>query len=78
MFNLGAMELLAVLVVALVVLGPERLPHVARQVGKAARELRRWSAGVDAEVRSAFDTEAADALPPAEDARGAAPSPTRG
>ena len=41
MFGLGIWELALIAVVALVVLGPRRLPEVARQVGKALNEFRR-------------------------------------
>lgn len=43
-----------VLVVALIVLGPARLPEAARTVGKAVNELRRATTGLQAEVRDAF------------------------
>jgi sec-independent protein translocase protein TatA len=36
----GPLELLLILVVALVVLGPQRLPEAARSVGKGMRELK--------------------------------------
>ncbi|NIR34626.1 MAG: twin-arginine translocase TatA/TatE family subunit, partial [Actinobacteria bacterium] len=45
MGNLGGMELLVILLVALIVLGPTKLPEAARQVGKAVNELRRLSSG---------------------------------
>jgi Tat protein translocase TatB subunit len=41
MFGLGIWELAVILVVALLVLGPEKLPKVARQLGRVTRELRR-------------------------------------
>lgn len=44
-----------VLVLALVFLGPARLPDAARSLGKAVQEFRRMSAGLQAEVRDAFD-----------------------
>ncbi len=51
--DLGAPELLIVLVVALLVLGPTRLPKVARSLGEAAREFRRGhdNSVVEAEAR---------------------------
>lgn len=57
MFNLGPMELLVILVVALVVLGPQRLPDAMRQVGKAVGEARRWSTSLTSTVQSAMDGE---------------------
>jgi Tat protein translocase TatB subunit len=52
--NVGTPELLVILLVALIVLGPEKLPEVARQVGKVVGELRRMSAGFQAEMRDAI------------------------
>ena len=40
MFNVGPLELIAVLIIALIVLGPQRLPDVARSVGRGMREFR--------------------------------------
>jgi sec-independent protein translocase protein TatA len=40
MGNIGAGEILVVLVIALIVLGPQRLPEVARSVGRGMREFR--------------------------------------
>ena len=48
--NLGAPEILVILVVALIVFGPQRLPEVGRQVGAAMRELRRMQDSVRAEI----------------------------
>jgi len=53
--NLGPMEILVVLVVALVVLGPKRLPEAGRQVGRALSEVRKWSSTVQNEVKSVMD-----------------------
>lgn len=54
MFNLGPMEVLVIVVLALVVLGPQRLPDAMRQVGKGIGDLRRWSSQLTNEVQSAF------------------------
>lgn len=56
--SIGPMELVIVLVVALVVLGPTRLPDAARQVGRGIAEMKRWSSSVQTEVKQALDTEA--------------------
>ncbi len=55
MLNVGGGELLVILLVALVVLGPAKLPEVARQVGTMARELRRISTSFQDELKSALD-----------------------
>ena len=39
--QLGPLEILVVIVVALLVFGPNRLPEVARQVGRGIREVKR-------------------------------------
>ena len=43
MFGIGPEELMVILVLALLVLGPERLPKVARDLGKVVGDLRRTS-----------------------------------
>jgi len=47
MFGIGWTELLVILVVALLVLGPTKLPEVARGLGKGLREFRRAMNAVD-------------------------------
>ena len=59
MFNIGPMELIVVLLVALIVVGPKRLPEVGRSIGKSLRELRRASD----EVRYSFETSLEDEPP---------------
>jgi Tat protein translocase TatB subunit len=55
MFNVGGGELLVIFLVALIVLGPAKLPEVARQVGGVMREIRRISSGFQDEMRAAMD-----------------------
>jgi sec-independent protein translocase protein TatA len=43
--NVGPLELIVVLIVALIVLGPKRLPEVGRSVGKGMREFRESLSG---------------------------------
>jgi sec-independent protein translocase protein TatA len=38
--QVGATEIIVVLAIALIVLGPKRLPEVARSIGKGVRELK--------------------------------------
>ncbi|HVB06516.1 MAG TPA: twin-arginine translocase TatA/TatE family subunit [Acidimicrobiales bacterium] len=54
MLNLDPAKLLVILVVALVILGPERLPQVARQIGTAWRTLTNLREQVTEEVRRAL------------------------
>jgi sec-independent protein translocase protein TatA len=43
--NVGPMELVIVLVIALIVLGPKRLPEVGRSVGRGMREFKESISG---------------------------------
>jgi Tat protein translocase TatB subunit len=43
MFGIGFPELIMILAVALIILGPQRLPEVARMLGRAYAQLRRAS-----------------------------------
>jgi sec-independent protein translocase protein TatA len=38
--NIGPMEVLVVLIIALVIFGPKRIPELGRSVGKGIREFR--------------------------------------
>lgn len=53
--NLGVAEIVAILVVALVVLGPKRLPEVGRKIGGFVRQMRTHSESVKAELRDVID-----------------------
>jgi sec-independent protein translocase protein TatB len=53
-FNVGTPELLVILLVALIVLGPAKLPDAARQVGRFVGELRKVSTGFQSELRDAM------------------------
>ena len=55
MGNLGAGEILVILLVGLLVLGPQRLPAVGRQVGRVITEIRRVTRGFQEEFRAALD-----------------------
>lgn len=55
MFNVTGGELAIILVVALIVLGPEKLPGAVRKFGQIYGELRRMSNGFQSELREAFD-----------------------
>ena len=67
MFNVGAGELLVILLIALIVLGPEKLPDAARKMGNVMGELRRMSSGFQNEMRSAMDEVTRAPLEPVKD-----------
>jgi len=50
MFDIGFTELMVIGVVALIVVGPERLPRVARTVGALLGRLQRYVADVKADI----------------------------
>src|SRR5580693_2418304 len=53
MFNIGPQEMVVIFVVALIVLGPDKLPGLARTIGKGLAEFRRASA----ELRGSLERE---------------------
>ena len=55
LFGVGAMEAGLVLVIALVLVGPQRFPEIARQGGKWYRVARRFTAEVTKDLRLAVD-----------------------
>jgi sec-independent protein translocase protein TatB len=57
MFNVGGPEVLVILLVALIALGPAQLPEAARKVGKVMGEVRKVSSNFQRELTTAFETE---------------------
>ncbi len=55
MFNIGGGELLVIVLIALIVLGPQRLPDAMRTFGRVVGEVRRISSGFQQELRDAFE-----------------------
>jgi sec-independent protein translocase protein TatB len=56
-FGVNPSEFIVLLVVAAVVLGPERLPEYAQQLARLVRELRRMAQGASAQVRNEMGPE---------------------
>ncbi len=55
MFNLSGSEMVFLLLLALIVLGPEKLPEAVRRFGKAYAEFKKMSTGFQSELKSALD-----------------------
>ena len=55
--SIGPVEIVVVAAIALIVFGPERLPEIARNIGKAIRELRRMASDVREEFEYTFEDE---------------------
>ncbi len=49
MFGLGIQELLVILVIALVIFGPSKLPQIGSGLGKAIRDFKKGVSGDEAE-----------------------------
>ena len=72
MFNVGGPEFLVIAVVALIVLGPDRLPGALRQAGQFMTEIRNISNGFKVDLKAAIADVEADA-----DGTPTRPSPQR-
>jgi sec-independent protein translocase protein TatB len=57
MFDIGFWEILIILLVALLVVGPDRLPGLAREVGLWVRKLRSFATSVRSDIEQEFQTE---------------------
>ena len=66
MGNLGMPELMLILVLALLLFGPKRLPEVGKQVGKALGEFRRASNDLKRTIEDEMDKATRETPPPAE------------
>lgn len=75
MFNVGGMELLVIGVLALIVLGPDKLPKAIRQIGQVVGELRRISSGFQTDLRGALEEAEREADAAQRAANRAAPDP---
>ena len=60
MFGIGLPELAVIIVVAVVVFGPDRLPEFARQAGRLVRQLRQFTQSARDDIRSELGPEFAN------------------
>lgn len=57
MFNLGFWEMIVLAVIALVVVGPEKLPSMARNIGHFLNDLKRTTNTITSKINSTVDEE---------------------
>ena len=55
MFNLSGSEIVFLLLIGLVVLGPEKLPEAMRKFGRVYTEIKNVASGVKSDLRTGFD-----------------------
>jgi len=53
--GIGLPELLVILLIALLVVGPQRLPQAAAQIARAVRQIRRYTTEVTEQLREELD-----------------------
>jgi len=63
MFGIGMTELLVIFVIGLLVLGPKRLPELARSLGRTLAEFRRASTDLRREFQDVAEEVRTDPLP---------------
>jgi|GraSoiStandDraft_10_1057309.scaffolds.fasta_scaffold1732644_1 sec-independent protein translocase protein TatA len=61
MFNVGPAEIMMILLIALIVFGPKRLPEIGKTVGKGLREFRKASQDIKDELSASMADEDEDA-----------------
>jgi len=66
-FGLGLPELVVILVIALIIFGPKKLPEMGRAVGKAMSEFKKTSEGIERQIRDEADS-VKQSVAPEEDA----------
>ena len=57
MFGLGPQELIVILIIALLVFGPKKLPEIGKSLGKGMREFRKATRELTSTLEGDFDDE---------------------
>jgi sec-independent protein translocase protein TatB len=60
MFGIGLPELMVIIVIAVIVFGPDRLPEFARQAGRFVRQMRQFTQTARDDIRTELGPEFAD------------------
>jgi sec-independent protein translocase protein TatB len=68
-FNLSGGEIVVLLLIGLVVLGPEKLPEAMRKFGRVYNEIRRVAGGIQRDVTSTFSEPVNELRKTADEAR---------
>ena len=55
MFNIGGGELLIILLVIVIFIGPSKLPEIANTLGRLSSSIRRFNQSFQDEIRNSFD-----------------------
>ena len=57
MFGLGVGEILVILVIALIFIGPKKLPELAKGLGKGMREFQNAMRGINSTIQNPLDND---------------------
>lgn len=69
MFGIGVTELIIILVVALIIFGPGKLPEIGGALGKGIRDFRKSMEGITDETKPGEPSQTADAAKPSSDSK---------
>lgn len=73
MFGIGFPELIVILVLALVIIGPKKLPELGRSIGRGIAELRRMSEDLKGTIEENLSSKEDPPDTPTQDPPGASP-----
>lgn len=54
-FGMGSMEIVVIMIIALIIFGPGKIPEIAGQVGKGVRDFRRMTRDLTSEFQDSID-----------------------